>query len=207
MEVVTPSLLLDGSPNFLMQTDGSGNLGWIDPTTLGADNLGNHSATMNLLMGNNWITNDGDPEGLSVETDGTVLLNQDGLFTAMLKFKNNNIYITGNNANSGDMRLATGAVDRIQITGGGQVGIGIINPTQLLQVNNGNLLISNTTNTAGGLRFAEPSASGANYTAFRAQAQTADITYTLPSNIGNAGDVLSNNGTGILSWIDPSSLG
>lgn len=43
------------------------------------------------------------------------------------------------------------------------------------------LWVYNVRNQAGLLRLYEPSGSGTNYTAFRAQAQTADITYTLPA--------------------------
>ena len=41
----------------------------------GADNLGNHIATENLQMSGNWISNDGDNEGLMVESDGRVVVN------------------------------------------------------------------------------------------------------------------------------------
>lgn len=54
--------------------------------------------------------------------------------------------------------------------------------------------------TASELRLKEPSGSGANYTAFKAQAQSADITYTLPAADGTSGYVLTTNGSGSLSW-------
>lgn len=54
--------------------------------------------------------------------------------------------------------------------------------------------------TASTLKLLEPSASGTNYTAFKAQAQTADVTYTLPAADGSSGQVLSTNGSGTLSW-------
>jgi hypothetical protein len=63
----------------------------------------------------------------------------------------------------------------------------------------GNLLLSNV-GTASELRLAEPSASGTNYIAFKAQAQAANVTYTLPGADGTSGQVLSTNGTGTLSW-------
>lgn len=50
------------------------------------------------------------------------------------------------------------------------------------------------------LRFLEPSGSGSNYTAIKAQAQSADITYTLPAAQGAAGTSLVNDGSGGLSW-------
>lgn len=53
---------------------------------------------------------------------------------------------------------------------------------------------------ASELRFLEPSGSGAHYTAFKAQAQAGDVTYTLPAADGSANDVLTTNGSGTLSW-------
>jgi hypothetical protein len=55
--------------------------------------------------------------------------------------------------------------------------------------------------TATEIRFLEPSGSGTNYTAFKVAAQTADITYTLPTAVGAAGTVLTDAaGNGVLSW-------
>jgi hypothetical protein len=39
---------------------------------LDADNLGNHTATTNIQLNNNWLSNDGDSEGVYVDTDGKV---------------------------------------------------------------------------------------------------------------------------------------
>lgn len=73
------------------------------------------------------------------------------------------------------------------------------NPAQQLEVV-GNILLDNTTNNAAELRFREPSGSGTNYTAFKAQAQAGNVTYTLPAADGSSGQVLSTNGSGTLSW-------
>ena len=54
--------------------------------------------------------------------------------------------------------------------------------------------------TASTLKLLEPSASGTNFTAFKAQAQTADVTYTLPAADGSNGQLLTTNGAGTLSW-------
>lgn len=63
----------------------------------------------------------------------------------------------------------------------------------------GNLAIAN----AGLLKLYE-SGSG-NFSAFTAQAQSADVTYTLPAADGSSGQVLSTNGSGTLSWATASS--
>jgi len=52
------------------------------------------------------------------------------------------------------------------------------------------------------LRFMESTAGGTNYTAFQASAtMAANVTYTLPNADGTAGQVLSTNGSGGLSWV------
>ncbi len=77
---------------------------------------------------------------------------------------------------------------------------------------NTDLWLANNDNAASELRFYEAqSSSGAfpagttNYTAFRAGTQSADITYTLPTADGTNGQVLSTNGSGILSWTNTLS--
>jgi trimeric autotransporter adhesin len=85
-----------------------------------------------------------------------------------------------------------------------RIGIGTTTPGQKLEVKSGNILLSNS-GTAGEIWFAEPSGSGTNYTAFKAQAQAVNLTYTLPAVIGTDGSILSTTAAGTLSWIAPSS--
>jgi hypothetical protein len=62
--------------------------------------------------------------------------------------------------------------------------------------------------TASEFRYLEPSGSGTNYTAFKAQAQGASITYTLPATVGGAGTFLTDSaGNGTLSWATPAGSG
>ncbi|MEZ4782701.1 MAG: hypothetical protein R3F28_01365 [Candidatus Kapaibacterium sp.] len=105
-----------------------------------------------------------------------------------------------------DLVFKTNNAEQMRIDNTGNLGIGTNNPGQKLEVQDGNLLLSNT-GTAGELRFAEPSAGGTEYTAFKAGAQGANITYTLPLAQGAVGSVLSNNGTGSLSWTNPNQNG
>ena len=53
------------------------------------------------------------------------------------------------------------------------------------------------------LKFIEPS--GSNFTIFKSQAQTVDVTYTLPAADGSSGQFLKTSGAGVLSWDTPSS--
>jgi len=62
--------------------------------------------------------------------------------------------------------------------------------------------------TASEFRYLEPSGSGTNYTAFKAQAQAASVTYTLPNAVGGAGTFLKDAaGDGVLSWATPAGSG
>jgi len=43
-----------------------------DDSGSGGDNLGNHTATENISLNDNWISNDGDDEGINIENDGDI---------------------------------------------------------------------------------------------------------------------------------------
>jgi len=96
--------------------------------------------------------------------------------------------------------IRTNNTERMRVTATGNVGIGTANPTERLQVSDGNVAITNTDGTARELRLYEPSGAGTNFTAFRAQAQASDIIYTLPASDGSPGQVLTTDGNGQLSW-------
>ncbi|MEQ1743802.1 MAG: tail fiber domain-containing protein [Saprospiraceae bacterium] len=87
---------------YVLQSDASGNATWVAPSSVFsdtdtdgqnlslsgvtlsidngnsvdlsglADNLGNHTATQNLQTNGNWLSNDGDNEGVFIKTDGKV---------------------------------------------------------------------------------------------------------------------------------------
>jgi hypothetical protein len=60
----------DGTAGQVLVTNGSGNVVWVAPKA--ADNLGNHRATQNLQTNGNWISHDGDGEGVFISTNGNV---------------------------------------------------------------------------------------------------------------------------------------
>jgi hypothetical protein len=78
------------------------------------------------------------------------------------------------------------------------VGINMTNPTQKLQVNNGNIRLSNS-GTAGEMQFQGTSTG---ITTFKAGAQGAsNINYTLPvAGAAANGSVLTSTTAGVLSW-------
>ncbi|MEM6700406.1 MAG: hypothetical protein AAF599_18525, partial [Bacteroidota bacterium] len=59
----------DGTTGQFLQTDGSGNINWTNGTP---DNLGNHTATQNIELSNNWLSGDGNNEGLQIDNNGTI---------------------------------------------------------------------------------------------------------------------------------------
>jgi hypothetical protein len=67
------------------------------------------------------------------------------------------------------------------------------------------LLIAGTGNDTIELRIEEPI--GSNFTSFRAQAQSADIYYTLPAAAGTDGQQLTWNTGGILTWDTAGIIG
>ncbi|HRP02967.1 MAG TPA: hypothetical protein PLE30_10015 [Candidatus Kapabacteria bacterium] len=63
-----------------------------------------------------------------------------------------------------------------------------------------NLNLKNTDNVAKELKFYEPSSSGNNFTSFKADTQSSDVTYTLPAKDGSSRQVLTTDGSGKLDW-------
>ncbi|HSG53270.1 MAG TPA: hypothetical protein VLA40_14285, partial [Rheinheimera sp.] len=59
-------------------------------------------------------------------------------------------------------------------------------------------------NNAGAIRIMEPRGSGTNYTQIQSAAQSANITYTLPTTDGTNGQVLQYTTGGNLQWATPS---
>ena len=73
----------------------------------------------------------------------------------------------------------------------------------LVMLDQGGNAILGGAETASELRFLEPSGSGTNYTALKAQAQAASVTYTLPAAAPTtSGQVLAGTTSGTLSWVD-----
>ena len=82
-----------------------------------------------------------------------------------------------------------------------RLGIGTKTPGQRLTVHNGNVALTNSGASSYGLQFYEPSPGGANYTAFKAQQQAGDVTYTLPAAAATlSGQTLASTTAGVLSW-------
>lgn len=70
---------VDGTFGQVLTTNGNGTLGWSDA----GDDLGNHSLTQNLKINAFWISNDGDDEGISIDTVGQVGINNSSPTSAL----------------------------------------------------------------------------------------------------------------------------
>ncbi|MFN9338137.1 MAG: hypothetical protein ACK6BZ_01445 [Candidatus Kapaibacterium sp.] len=99
-------------------------------------------------------------------------------------------------ANNFPLIIRTNNTEKMRVLTTGNVGIGIQNPSHRLSVAK-EIFISNSGGTPE-LRIAE--ATGNNVTRFITTTQSQDITYTLPSDDGDNGDILMTNGSGVLSW-------
>jgi hypothetical protein len=178
----------DGTNGQVMQTDGAGNVSWATPAS-GADNLGNHTASQNMQLNGNFLSNDGDSEGLSIASNGEVsltpastgagnlslLTNGDirtvGIGTGIY-FTNTQIGITGNNSNSGDLQLKTGTNTRLSISAGGNVSINAPSSGNSLNV------------------------TGMTHT----DSLNINNVFTLPIADGTSGQAMITDGSGNVSW-------
>ncbi len=110
-------------------------------------------------------------------------------------------------SNAQDLVLATNGSEVVRVVGiagptAGYVGVGTPTPQSLMDVR-GNLSLTNS-GTASEVRLFEPSADGTEYTAFRSGAQSASVTYTLPSAAPSTdGMVLTATAGGTMSWQNP----
>ena len=91
----------------------------------------------------------------------------------------------------------------------GEFGIGTATPGQLLEVEDGNVLLgTSAAGTAGALQFQEDGANGNDVVSFQApSALAATTTYTLPSVFpATDGEVLASTTGGVMSWTDLNDL-
>ena len=90
----------DGANGQTLTTNGSGSLSWTNGNH--ADNLGHHTATQNIELNGNWLSNDGGNEGVFVTTDGDVGIGTSILGTSRFKVEtNNSSFLVKNNTTVG----------------------------------------------------------------------------------------------------------
>lgn len=156
----------DGTNGQVLQTDGSGKAEW-KTLPSGADNLGNHTATTNVELNGNWLTNDGGNEGIRIANNGNVGIGTSTM-NGNLQFDNGNnnrkivLFQGGNNvhqfggfgtqsseliyqvpATTADHVWQAGtstsnSTELVRFTGDGKVGLKTSNPKNNLHVNSNN---------------------------------------------------------------------
>lgn len=117
----------------------------------------------------------------------------------------NTIAFTGGNAtiktqapSEGSLTLEAGGAQHIVLNPGGNVGIGTVSPGTKLDVAAGGIASGQANTTTGGLTLYN--AASSNATILQASDATAAVTYKLPPADGLAGQVLTTDGSGNLSW-------
>ena len=218
----------DGNANEVLTTNGTGTLSWSNPSSFG-DNLGNHTATTTLNMSSQNITGVANLATTAVSSYDKLRVWSSSNYTIgmasaqtlgylndyAMTFTMSNTAARGflwrdasDAASDGAMSLTTDGRLYLKSTAhfNGNVGLGTATPLQKLDVRNGNIILSTSDGIQGQLLFEEDAVNGVNYAAIQSpNALAANYTLTLPTTDGNANQVLTTNGTGILSWTTPTT--
>src|SRR3990167_3193231 len=137
--------------------------------------------------------------GQAITFDGTVTLDA-GVIAGATSITSTTFVgaLTGNA--SGSAATVTGAA-QTAITSLGTLTAVTVSGTSALAQGSAAIATIGGGATASELRFLEPSGSGTNYSAFKAVAQAANITYSLPPAVGAANTFLTDvAGNGVLTW-------
>ncbi|MDP4237542.1 MAG: hypothetical protein Q8919_13950, partial [Bacteroidota bacterium] len=182
---------------------GTGNLNWTDVTGVAAGSI----LTLQNSGGNLvpvWVAPSGAGDWLLV--GNSITSGWDGTTGSFLGTINTQplVLATTNTATAQPIEFFTNNTERMRLSAGGYLGIGQTNPSQLLEVRNGNFLLSNS-GSADQLQF-QGTSSG--ITTFQAGAQgTTNINYTLPTSAAAANNyVLVSTTGGVMSWADANTL-
>ncbi len=167
----------DGSSGEMLTTDGVGVLAWTPAESPLTISNGLTRATNTVKLGGNLT------ESTTITQDAAESLIFTNSGTGETSF---------NLAGTGDFRIEDNGSAFFTATDGGNIGIGATAPGQKLTVD-------------GTFGILEGGASPTNHTIFQGGAQSANITYTLPVNDGNSGQMLTTDGSGVLGWDTPVS--
>ena len=185
-----------------------------DGFDLGIDNSGN--AIINQRENLNLYLYTNNSERLRIWNDGQIGINYTTSFDDSLR-----VWVNGDVLIDGDL-VVTGNIDPISISlipqnttltasegtffyDNNTKSIKLYDGTSWSEIGskiNSDLDLKNNDNNAKAIKLYEPSSSGNNYTAFKAQAQSNDIVYTLPASGGASNQFLKTDGSGNLSWAD-----
>ena len=199
----------DGANGEVLTTNGSGVLSWTSAATGTVSTAGTFNATSTAkglsISGSDVILHAADGTNPGAVTTGAQTLAGAKTFSGAASFTSagTGVAVT-NNATVGGTLGVTG-----NTTLGGTLGVtGNSNLSGTLAVT-GAATFSSTGSFADNvtmanqkqMRFSEATGGGSNYVAIQAPAALgADYTLTLPDDDGNNGEVLTTNGSGVLSW-------
>jgi len=207
-----------GSSNNMLITDGSGNLSWSS-----AVNGSSVTASGDLAIGGNTTiagnTTLGDGSGDVTSLNGTLrVYDTDGSHYTDIKGGNGAIqaanlnFILPTDAGSNGKVLTTNGSGALSWTtpspdwsAPGTIGATTPNTGAFTTLSASGAMSLQPTGTGAGntgeIRWYELAVNGSNYTAFKAaDAMGGNVTYTLPSADGSSGNMLTTNGSGVLSW-------
>ena len=228
---------------YLLQSDASGNASWVDPSTLSGggtdeqtlsfsgtslsitngntvnlsglqDNLGNHTTTQNIqLTSGTWISQDGDDEGIRVNSDGRVTVQSDGVssgHSGQLKVRSTdsnptvlsvyggkddylNFAITNDAADDGEMYIVVGDNLDEPLYFGRDNHTTPANMVDIIDMTmyNGNLGI--------GPNFTNPTSR------LHVQGTTRTESFRMTDGATN-GYILQSDANGNASWVDPATV-
>eukprot|EP01029_Cantina_marsupialis_P010375 TRINITY_DN2364_c0_g1_i1.p1 TRINITY_DN2364_c0_g1~~TRINITY_DN2364_c0_g1_i1.p1 ORF type:complete len:1500 (+),score=268.98 TRINITY_DN2364_c0_g1_i1:313-4812(+) len=93
LEVTGQVKITGGTPgaNKVLTSDANGLASW---QTASGDNLGNHTATQNIKLSGNYLSNDGGNEGIHIDNSGNVGIGNTANSSAKLKVTGNNYFNT-----------------------------------------------------------------------------------------------------------------
>lgn len=130
---------------------------------------------------------------------GTNVQAYDATLAALASYNTNGI-LTQTAADTFVGRTLTGAANQITVTNGDGVSG---NPTLSIPYN---VNLGSSATAQSSLTFYEDTDNGSNYMTIQPPAAiTSSFTLTMPDGNGTAGYLLSNNGSGVLSWVAPSA--
>ncbi|MBL7998581.1 MAG: hypothetical protein JNL32_08100, partial [Candidatus Kapabacteria bacterium] len=176
--------------NERMRILGNGNIGIGTITPNAALQFGNVIGNRRIVL---WEDNNNDHQFYGLGVNASILRYQVGNTSA------SHVFYAGTTSSASN--------ELMRIGGNGNIGIGTSSPTTRLHVNGtsrfagGNMLIdTSAASTAGQLQLMNPARTF--QTNLQAGAQTANITYTLPTAAPTvSGQVLTATTAGVMSWV------
>lgn len=143
--------------------------------------------------------------GLGALSGGDIFLRREAAGHLILANSTNaqkfSVYETNTDSSNYERYSLTAGSDTLSIdaetAGTGSDNLSI----RLVPAGTGSVRVAGNSTQAGEFRLYEDTDDGSNYASFKVPALAADTVYTLPSNDGDADQVLSTNGSGTLSWV------